>query len=155
MRIVSRVRNTNPAGRSRESGFGLIELLVAVVLLSIGLLGLAGLQLRTMRNNESSLERGMAVVETHSIIDAMRADRASATADKFDIALTASPPTGTTTFADVALAAWRTNLTRVLGDGATGAVACDGAKCTITVQWDDTRGTGGSSSMQLVTQVQL
>jgi type IV pilus assembly protein PilV len=154
MLSVSRARDANSAGRSRQSGFGLVEVLVAVVVLSIGLLGLAGLQLRTLRNNESSFERGMAVVETHSIVEAMRADRTNAMNNKFNIAISANSPTGAT-FADVAVAAWRANLTASLGAGATGAVACNGTDCTITVQWDDSRGTGGSSSLQVVTQVQL
>ena len=62
--------------------------MVAVLVLSIGLFGLAGLQLRTMRNNQSALERGVAVVEIHAIADAMRADRIAADNDDFNIALT-------------------------------------------------------------------
>jgi len=152
---VTRARHAHPAARRRpQSGFGLLEVLVAVVILSIGLLGLAGLQLRTLRNNESSLERGMAVVETHSIVEAMRADRTNAINGTFNIAITADPPTGTT-FAATAVAAWRANLTSLLGSGASGAVACNGTDCTITVQWDDSRGTGGSSTFSVQTQVQL
>src|SRR5690349_11510858 len=81
---------------SIQRGVGLIEVLVAVVVLAIGLLGVAGLQLRTLRDNESAYERGMAVVETHSIVDAMRADRTNAINGLFNIALTDPTPTGTT-----------------------------------------------------------
>lgn len=147
-----------------ERGVGLVEVLVAVLVLSIGLLGLAGLQLRTMRNNESSLERGVAVAETHAIADAMRADRANAVnLNTYNIALGAAVPTGTT-FRDRAIAAWLTNLTSSLGSGATGSIACNGASCQIIVQWDNTRATAGTttggdilarSDQQLVTWIQL
>ena len=77
------------ASRHGQRGVGIIEILVAVLVLSIGLLGLAGLQMRTLRDNESALERGVAVFETHAIADAMRADRVNAIDHSFDIALTA------------------------------------------------------------------
>jgi type IV pilus assembly protein PilV len=128
--------------------------MVAVLVLSIGLLGLAGLQLRTLRNNQSSLERGVAVVEIHAIADAMRADRISADNDLFNIALADAAPAGTT-FAQTVLRGWRNNLTNALGATATGSVNCDGLLCTIVVQWDDTRATAGSATQTLTTQVQL
>ena len=77
-----------------QRGVGIVEILVAVLVLSIGLLGLAGLQMRTLRNNESALERGVAVFETHAIVDAMRADRANAIASTYNITLAAAAPTG-------------------------------------------------------------
>jgi type IV pilus assembly protein PilV len=139
---------------TRQRGFGLIEVLVAVVVLSIGLLGLAGLQLRTVRDNQSSSERSMAVVETHSIVDGMRADRTNAINGNFNIAIDADPPTGTT-FANTAVAGWRGNLKALLGSTASGSIACNGSACTIVVQWDDTRATGGTSNYSITTQVQL
>jgi type IV pilus assembly protein PilV len=144
----------------QQRGVGIIEVLVAVLVLSVGLLGLAGLQVRTLRNSQSALERGVAVVESHAIADAMRADRANAIDDDFDISLAAAAPTGTT-FAEVVVAAWRANLIASLGEGATGSVACNGADCTIVVQWNDSRGTqtadtrAGSTTQTLTTQVQL
>jgi type IV pilus assembly protein PilV len=144
-----------------QLGVGIVEVLVAVLVLSIGLLGLAGLQMRTLRNSESSMSRGIAVVETHAIADAMRADRANAIQNgAFEIALEDDPPVGDT-FAETALAAWRENLVNSLGEGATGSVECDaadGSLCTITIQWNDTRGSGDAAELeefQIVTEVQL
>ena len=159
---MSRAKHPVNCSHRRQRGVGLIEVLIAVVVLAIGLLGLAGLQVRTLRDNQSSSERGIAVAQTHSIVDAMRADRTNAINGQFNIALTAASPTGTT-FREVAIAAWRTNLLAAIGQGsaATGAIACDGAKCTITVQWDDSRGTrlgtafNGNTEFQVVTEVQL
>ncbi len=105
----------------RQRGVGLIEVLVAVLVMAIGLLGLAGLQIRTLRDNESASQRGVAVMQTHSIIDAMRADRTKATTDGYDIALADATPTGST-FRDLAIASWRTSLEDALGSAATGAI---------------------------------
>jgi type IV pilus assembly protein PilV len=139
---------------SAQRGVGLIEVLVAVLILSIGLLGLAGLQMRTLRDNQSALDRSVAVVETHAIADAMRADRAVAEADGYDIALGAAAPTGAT-FRDTVLQEWLVNLESSLGTGAEGSVDCDGPSCTIVIQWDDSRASDGSSTQSLTTQVYL
>lgn len=155
-------KNRKPrASIRRQAGVGIIEILVAVLVLSVGLLGLAGLQLRTLRNNQSALERGVAVTETHAVADAMRADRINAVEnDAYDIALEDDAPTGTT-FAEKVLAAWRTNLQSALGEDATGSVDCDGSDCTIVIQWmerstqDEAAEGEEDEPLQITTQVQL
>lgn len=145
---------TTRANTARQRGVGLIEVLITALILSIGLLGMAALQMRTMRNNESALERSTAVAETHAIADAMRADRVNAVNGLFNIALTDAAPTGTT-FREVVLSNWRSNLVNSLGADATGSVACNGALCTIVIQWNDSRGTAGLGQLNITTQVQL
>lgn len=130
-----------------QRGVGLIEVLIALLVLSFGMLGMAGLQMWSLKYNQSAMQRGMAVVETHSIADAMRADRAAALRAEFDLGLEAGPPSGNT-FAQRSLRTWRQSLTAALGPDATGAVDCDGALCTISVRWDDTRGTNTTPDAQ-------
>lgn len=140
--------------RHAQRGVGLIEVLIAVLVLSFGMLGLVGLQTWSLRNNQSALERGMATVQTHSIADAMRADRVNASNGGYDIALADTKPSGTT-YRDRAIAQWRDGLAAALNSTATGAIDCDGATCTITVQWNDERALEGQSAYQVITQVQL
>ncbi len=143
-----------------QRGVGLIEVLIALLVLSFGMLGMAGLQMWSLKYNQSAMERGMAVVQTHTIADAMRADRAAALRAEFDITLDAAAPSGNT-FAQVSLRAWRDSLRAALGADATGEVDCDGARCTIRVRWNDTRGTNTEPNadgttvdvLQLVTTV--
>ena len=143
-----------------QRGVGIVEVMVAVLVLSIGLLGLAGLQVRTLRNSESSMARGIAVMESHAVADAMRADRDKAMAGAFDLAIDADPPSGST-FADRVLAAWRENLETSLGEDASGSVDCTGTDCTITIEWNDTRGSARTEDLEnmetfkIVTQEQL
>lgn len=139
--------------RRRQDGVGLIEVLVSLLVLCFGMLGLVGLQLFSLRHNQGSLERGMAVVQSHSILDAMRADRANAISGAFDIGIDDKTPTGAT-FAQRAVAAWRAELSTTLGPDATGSVDCTDALCTIRVRWDDTRA-GGVKEHIVETQVQL
>lgn len=144
--------------RSTQAGVGLIEVLISLVVLSFGMLGLAGLQLWSLRNNESSMERSLAVVQTHTIVDAMRADRATAIAGGFNDG--ASSPSQ---FATSALATWRSSLVDALGAGATGIVNCRNDDCTITVRWNDQRAAAASSTtdrqqiadLEITTQVRL
>jgi type IV pilus assembly protein PilV len=59
---------------SNNSGFTLIEVLVTIVVVSIGLLGLAGLQISGLRANVSSEARSKATLLANDIIERMRAN---------------------------------------------------------------------------------
>ena len=59
---------------SRQSGFSLIEVLVAVLVLSVGLLGMAALMASSMRNNQSANFRTQATNLAYDYIDMMRAN---------------------------------------------------------------------------------
>ncbi|HIB83618.1 MAG TPA: type IV pilus modification protein PilV [Chromatiaceae bacterium] len=58
----------------QSKGFTLIEVLVAVVVLSIGLLGLAGMQLAGLQNNQSALYRSIATYQAWDMADRLRAN---------------------------------------------------------------------------------
>lgn len=60
---------------SKSKGFTLLEVLIAVLVLSIGLLGLAGLQTLSLRSNHSAYLRSQATLLAYDIIDKMRANR--------------------------------------------------------------------------------
>lgn len=55
-----------------RGGFSLIEVLVALFVLSIGLLGLAALQTTGLKFNQQSYQRTQAVIQAYDIIDRMR-----------------------------------------------------------------------------------
>lgn len=60
--------------RTRASGFTLMEVLVTVVILSIGLLGVAGLQFNSLRGNQTALEASVAVALGMEGADRIRAN---------------------------------------------------------------------------------
>ena len=53
-------------------GFTLIEVLIALVVLAVGLLGLAGLQVMSLKNNQSTYVRGQANLIAMDVIDRVR-----------------------------------------------------------------------------------
>lgn len=143
----------------RQRGVGLIEVLIAVLILSIGLLGIALVQTRALSNNNSSMARSMAIVASYAILDAMRADRTSALGGAYNgtVAANACPQAGT--LAQQQLRSWCSQLGATLGavSTTTGVVNCAASgDCTVTIQFDDSRvGAGGSSSQQVVTKGML
>lgn len=151
---VDRIARARQQRSRRQRGVGLIEILVAVLVLSIGALGIALMQTRALASNNSSFTRSMAVVMSYSILEAMRADRTNAQAGAYNGTVTAnSCPTDISTLAKYQLKQWCTYLGQTLGAFSTtqGTVTCNGGNCTITVQFDDSRiGTGGSGATQLM-----
>ena len=96
-------RNSFYGSPASMRGVGLVEVLVAVLVLAIGLLGIAALQATTLRNSQSSIERTQAVVQTYTILDAMRANLNVARGGGYNMALTCAPPAldGTTKYTTV------------------------------------------------------
>lgn len=148
-------------GVVRQRGVSLLEVLVAVVVLSIGLLGLAGLQMSSLRNNQSAAVRTNAVFALYSIVDAMRADPEVTRSNAFDLDVDADDPAGDD-WSLKQLASWRKRIRDDLGDEASGGVNCavivgppPAARCTITIRWDDSLGLGGSSAQTLTTEVRI
>lgn len=147
------------SSRRLNRGVGLIEVMIAVLIMGVGLLGIAAMQATALRNNESALERTQATIQTYSILDAMRANRNNVLS--YNIAKTCTVPTASGTLAQNDLHDWIDSLKDTLGDndGSCGAVSCNGADCTITVYWDDSRAkdgsTEGNAARQVITRARL
>ena len=139
-----------------QKGFTLLEVLVAIVVLSIGLLGLAGLMASSVRNNHSAYQRTQAAWLAYDMVDRMRANRANAvTVTNYNVAIGAASaaPAG---LAKNDVDDWKTALGATLpaGDGSVAVTAATGATIVI-VQWNDARGTGGDSAQQVRVDSQL
>ncbi|WP_062195644.1 type IV pilus modification protein PilV [Caldimonas taiwanensis] len=139
-----------------QRGVGLIEVLIAVLVLSIGLLGIAGLQARALKNSQSAYERSQAVALTYLMLDAMRANVDQARAGAYVLGRTCTPLSGGSLVANDQ-SAWIIAIKDTLGDhdSSCGEIACQGAVCTVRVFWDDSRGTGGSATQVVETTSQL
>ena len=141
-----------PVGQISQRGVGLIEVLVAVLVLAIGLLGIAGLQSRALMNGQSAFERSQAVTLTYLMMDAMRANVGAARTGQYNMNRTCSVSAGGTLITnDQRL--WMQSLKQTLGnrDATCGEVICQGDRCAIRIYWDDTRGTGGSDNQMVET----
>jgi type IV pilus assembly protein PilV len=127
-------------GRRNEHGLTLIEILVTMVLLGVGLLGLAGLQLRGMQVNQGSSLRSQAAILAEDLADRLRADSLTAAAHGYDGNWT---PGGTAPQAAVAplLADWRYRMQTLPNGCAVIDTKNQAPAMVITVTWNDTRAT--------------
>ena len=146
----------NAATSRNVAGVGLIEVMVAVALLAFGMLGIAALQATALRNAQSASERSRAVVATYSILERMRANYAVAGNGGYDLAAMTCAPPNAGDLAATDLHDWITSVQEQLGPAACGQIVdCGSDACKIIVQWDDSRGTGGSATQQVVTETRL
>lgn len=136
-----------------QRGFTLLEVLIALLVLSIGLLGLAALQTVGLRSNQMATMRTLATQMTYDITDRMRANPDGlTTANQFYVIGTgdADPtitsdcdtsPCNTQQLADYDLNKWRENVGS-LPDGLssiTQTTAAGVTTHTITVHWNEAR----------------
>lgn len=136
-----------------------------MVVLSFGLLGLAGLQARALRASVSSVQRTQAVVMTQYILDLMRVDRVAALRGDYNTtgglqAPLCTVPTGSAAqFAAAQVGDWLDIVKSGMGQSGDtttcAAVLCspDGL-CTVNLRWDD-RPSGGLADQSLSVSTRL
>jgi type IV pilus assembly protein PilV len=143
--------------RKEQRGFTLTEVLVSVIVLSIGLLGLASLQANSLKFNHSAYTRSQATHLVYSITDQMRANRQAALNGDYDVDRATTP--GGSTVAAQTVAAWKADVANRLPAGeasicrSNDGQACDGAGNVFIVDvfWDDSRGEEPEQQFRFVT----
>ena len=148
------VMNGRALGHSRAMrGFTLLEVLVAMIVLSIGLLGLAGLMASSLKNSHSAYMRSQATWLAYDALDRMRANRQIALAGGYNLALGAAP--GGSGLAKTDLSEWDTALANTLTEGDGSITMGPNGAVTVIVQWNDSRGTGGGATEQFQVDTRL
>ena len=135
-------------------GFTLIEVLVSVLILSLGLLGVAGLQTFSLRSNQAAFFRSQATASAYDIIDRMRANPQGVAAGNYDAVDSAQLPSNPDCIVDGCTASqlaeydlldWASHSLSLLPSGA-GSVAVDDMGTAadpsddvfvVTVSWSD------------------
>lgn len=151
----------------RQHGFSLLEVLVALVIFSFGLLGLAGLQLTGLASNQSATLRSIATTLAYDMADRMRANLRGVNAGNYNGATPADNVCSAAHFDDTHSAPanctpaqlaqddlydWNNAISKILpggsgvvcidstpDDGTPGAPACDGNGnvYAVKVWWND------------------
>lgn len=155
-----------PASRLRpavhtQRGFSLLEILVAIIVLSIGLLGLAGLQVSGMKANQGAYLRTQANALAYDIIERMRANVTPAITGAYvgEWQCAGYESSGLNTIAARDIDAWMANLAANLPEcSAAIATTTAGGEVlvTVTVRWSNTHAAGGvAEPVDLVLQTRL
>jgi len=137
-----------------SNGFTLLEVMIAMVIFSIGLLGLAGIQAVAIQNNNSAYTRTVSMQLAYNMTDVLRAstDGTGNISTAYDSVSTAIPGTapasciqknggGAPNCSDTALASfeiyqWKKRIEKELASGL-GSISKTGNVYTITIMWDD------------------
>lgn len=136
-----------PFKLTHARGFTLVEVLVALVVLSIGLLGMAKMVMVSSHSNDSAYLRSQATALAYQAMDSMRGNLSASTTNGYITPLGVMPPaTGNCSAyclpAALALSdvyAWKQHLKNALpaGTGSITTTATFPVLATVVVQWDD------------------
>ncbi|MGD2138111.1 MAG: type IV pilus modification protein PilV [Gammaproteobacteria bacterium] len=128
--------------QGNQRGFTLLEVLIALLVLSIGLLGLAALQTVGLRSNQMASMRTQAIQATYDISDRMRANPEGVDNQEYTITVAEAPADTTATGQALTdLTEWRDKV-EVLPGGRSQIVRSTVSGVvihTITVFWDEER----------------
>ena len=120
---------------AKERGFSLLEVLVALIIFSIGMLGIASLQANVLRLNYGSYQRTQAIFLAYDVMDRLRANR--------EVALVGDCDTSGTQLTGVCaiyINDWLDMVGDYLPDG-TGTIDCDttSSGCEVEIGWNVSR----------------
>jgi type IV pilus assembly protein PilV len=126
---------------SRPSGFTLLEVLIAILVLSFGLLGLAALQAYSLKTNQSANFRSQATALANMMMDNIRANRASI-ADYYSNtyeSVECDEPLDESAMSAQDLAVWRQQIACQLPMGSAAIAPISATEVAVCIRWSDAR----------------
>jgi type IV pilus assembly protein PilV len=158
-RTLSIRKFRQPSARpDTQSGVSLLESMIAIVLVSLGLLALVGLLVRSSASLGSATSRDRAGMLAASMLDQLRVNTPKALKENaayVNATITSGNCVTDRTSPDP-INRWRGEIACALPSGA-GAVDVDPSsrKASITIRWDDSRTVGGSATQTLIMETRL
>ena len=141
------------AAQKSQKGLGMIEVLVAVVILAVGLLGLAAMQVTASKTTTQAAQKTQAILLAEDMIERIRANRSAA--GSYDGVSVGSADSCVTDYApspsDVAtndISGWSNSVRCLLADGS-GQVDVDTSASTVsvTLNWEDRKDSGDADAI--------
>jgi len=134
---------------SRQAGVTLIEVLVALLVFSIGVLGVAMLQLSALRHTDSALHSTQISFIAQDLLERVRANPDG----NYALAsLSQAPSAGNPEVPrDQDLFDFAEQLRQAVGEDVRAGVMVAGERVTVSVDWNDSRGQGEDAYRQTLT----
>ena len=137
------------AGKTMQSGMTLIEVLVALLIFSVGLLGVAMLQLNALKYTDSSMRSMHVSFIAHDLFERIRANPGASYALT---SLSQAPASGSLAVPrQQDLYDFATQLKRAVGDDAEASITVAGSSVTLNLKWDDSRASQEAAQKQTLT----
>lgn len=143
------------SGPASQRGASLLEVLIAVLILAIGMLGMAALQAVSLRNTQSASDRTTAVIQSYAMLDMMRANRVQARAGAYNQSFLCVAPETPANRIEGDVARWITQMQEAMGPTACGSITCAASTCEIKVRWNDSRADEDAAAKELTTETRL
>ena len=138
-------------GKTMQSGMTLIEVLVALLIFSVGILGVAMLQLNALKYTDSSMRSMHVSFIAHDLFERIRANPGTSYALA---SLSEAPTSGSLAVPrQQDLYDFATQLKRAVGDDAEASIAVAGSSVTLTLKWDDSRASQELADKQTLTLI--
>lgn len=139
----------SPASPRPQTGMTLIEVLVAVLILAVGLLGAAVIQLNALKYTDSSRMTSQASFIAYDMLERIRANSGA----DYSWGRTESAPANTAiaSVRDLDLHDFEANIIGFAGKDAKGSVVISGGEVTVSISWDETRATNTSGARETFT----
>jgi type IV pilus assembly protein PilV len=138
-----------PPCKADQGGATLIEVLVTLVVVSLGILGFSALLITGLTSNKLAMDRSHASILAYSIIDSMRSNKANAVLETYDRALGDPPPSGTQT-ANTDVSRWLAEVQARFpsGDGSIDLTQ-NTNEVTVTIAWDENKSGSATSKFSV------
>lgn len=133
------VNRTPQFSRPRQLGFSMIEVLVAILIVSVGLIGMALLQSTALKYSQSSNYRTQAVNLSSNLLEQVRANRAEAGSyvGTFTATSGTCASTGNSVPSATFINEWRCQMHKQLGAGAKAVVSRTNNQIQVQITWAD------------------
>lgn len=122
----------------KQRGVSLIEVMIAVFISAVGLLGAAAMQLNALKYTDSALMTSQANFIAYDIVDRMRAN--SANLAQYEISNIAAAPSSGSSIRDQDLIDFSNNV-QGLTSGE-GGIQVNGAQVIVSITWSEARAAG-------------
>lgn len=132
-----------------QTGMTLIEVLVAILILSGGLLGAATLQITALKHTDSALMSTQANFIVHDMLDRVRANPAADYSYRTWPRSAPSGAAGSVLAQD--LSDFDRNIHQFGGEHARGTIDIRNRQVSITLEWDDARASNEPGSQRTLT----